>query len=266
VPDRVAEIAATQFAGRVSSSLVTGATAGIGHSFATHLAQRGDDLVLVARDRERLESVAKALREEYAVAVEVLPADLTVRSELATVEARLADPTRPIDLLVNNAGFGLKERFLVNDVEAEQAMLDVLVTAVLRLSHAALGSMVERGHGGIINVSSVAAFLPRGTYGAAKMWVNRFSEWAAHEYRDRGVTVTALCPGFTKTEFHQRMGVKRGTGFMWLDVDKLVEKALSDFDKGRVYSIPGMQYRAIAGVTRVIPTRALRTFQSMGRK
>ncbi len=266
MPDRVADIAATQFAGRVSSALVTGATAGIGHGFATHLARRGTDLVLVARDRERLESVAKELRDEYAVAVEVLPADLTVRTELATVESRLADPTRPVDLLVNNAGFGLKDRFLDNDVEAEQALLDVLVTAVLRLSHAALGPMVERGHGGIINVSSVAAFLPRGTYGAAKAWVNRFSEWAANEYRPSGITVTALCPGFTRTEFHQRMGVRRGTGFMWLDVDKLVQRALSDFDKGRVYSIPGVHYRAIAGVTRVIPARALQTFQSIGRK
>ncbi len=250
----------------MSSSLVTGATAGIGHAFATNLARRGHDLVLVARDRARLESVAKALRDEYPVTVEVLPADLTVRAELATVEARLADPSRPIDLLVNNAGFGLKDRFLVNDVEAEQAMLDVLVTAVLRLSHAALGPMVERGRGGIINVSSVAAFLPRGTYGAAKAWVNRFSEWAANEYRGQGVTVMALCPGFTKTEFHQRMGVKRGTGFMWLDVDMLVEKAMSDFDKGRIYSIPGAQYKAIAGVTKLIPSRALQTFQSMGRK
>ena len=250
----------------MSSSLITGATAGIGHAFATQLARRGDDLVLVARDRERLESVAKALRDEYDVDVEVVAADLADRSELALVEARLADPARPVDLLVNNAGFGLKERFLANDIEAEQGLLDVLVTAVLRLSHAALGPMVERGHGGIINVSSVAAFLPRGTYGAAKAWVNRFSEWAAHEYRGQGVTVMALCPGFTKTEFHERMGVRRGTGFMWLDVDMLVERALSDFDKGKVYSIPGVQYRAIAGVTRVIPSRALQTFQSMGRK
>jgi short-subunit dehydrogenase len=250
----------------VSSSLITGATAGIGHAFATQLARRGDDLVLVARDRERLESVAKALRDEYDVDVEVVAADLADRSELALVEARLADPARPVDLLVNNAGFGLKERFLANDIEAEQGLLDVLVTAVLRLSHAALGPMVERGHGGIINVSSVAAFLPRGPHGAAKAWVNRFSEWAAHEYRGQGVTVMALCPGFTKTEFHERMGVRRGTGFMWLDVDMLVERALSDFDKGKVYSIPGVQYRAIAGVTRVIPSRALQTFQSMGRK
>ena len=134
-------------------------------------------------------------------------------------------------------------------------MLDVLVTAVLRLSHAALGPMAERGHGGVINVSSVAAFLPRGSYSAAKAWVNSFSEWAANEYRPRGVTVMALCPGFTKTEFHERMDVGRGSApaFMWLDADKLVATALSDFDKGRVYSIPSPQYKAIAAVSRAGP-------------
>jgi short-subunit dehydrogenase len=248
------------------TALVTGPTAGIGRSFAVQLAQRGHDLVLVARDRSRLEELAAELRASYGVQVEVLPADLVDRASLAEVESRLADPDRPVDLLVNNAGFGMKERFLDNPVDAENAMLDVLVTAVLRLSHAALGAMTARGRGGVINVSSVAAFLPRGTYGAAKAWVNRFSEWAANEYRGRGVTVTALCPGFTKTEFHERMGVRRGTGFMWLDVDMLVEKALSDFEKGRVYSIPGAHYRAIAGATRLIPTRALQAFQSMGRK
>jgi short-subunit dehydrogenase len=250
----------------MSCALVTGPTAGIGHAFATRLADRGYDLVLVARDRERLEQVAKELRTSYGVEVEVLPADLTDREELALVEARLADPDRPVDLLVNNAGFGLKQRFLDNDVSAEQAMLDVLVTAVLRLSHAALGPMAERGSGGIINVSSVAAFLPRGTYAAAKAWVNSFSEWAAHEYRPRGVTVMALCPGFTKTEFHQRMGVRRGTGFMWLDVDFLVDRALADFDKGRVISIPGAQYKTIIALTRLIPNRALQAYQSIGRR
>jgi short-subunit dehydrogenase len=160
----------------------------------------------------------------------------------------------------------LKQRFLVNDVDAENAMLDVLVTAVLRLTHAALGPMTERGHGGIINVSSVAAFLPRGTYAAAKAWVNSFSEWAANEYRSQGVTVTALCPGFTKTEFHERMDVTRGSGFMWLDPDRLVSTALADFDKGRVFSIPGVQYKAIAGVSRVVPNRILQKFQSIGRR
>ena len=154
--------------------------------------------------------MADELRSAHGVAVEVLVADLVDRDQLATVEARLADRARPVDLLVNNAGFGLKKRFLDNDVAAEHAMLDVLVTAVLRLSHAALGPMTERGRGGIINVSSVAAFLPRGTYSAAKAWVNQFSEWAANEYRPQGVTVMALCPGFTKTEFHERMEVTRG--------------------------------------------------------
>jgi uncharacterized protein len=250
----------------MSTSLITGATAGIGHEYAVQLAARGDDLVLVARDSARLEEVAEELRRTHQVQVEVLVADLTDRQQLATVEARLADRDRPVDLLVNNAGFGLKKRFLDNTVEDEVAMLQVLVTAVLRLSHAALGAMTERGHGGIINVSSVAAFLPRGSYSAAKAWVNSFSEWAAHEYRDAGVTVTALCPGFTKTEFHQRMEVRRGDGFMWLDADFLVERALADHAKGRVFSVPGAQYRTVVALSRAVPTGLLQRFQSIGRR
>jgi short-subunit dehydrogenase len=250
------------------TALVTGPTAGIGHSFAQQLAARGYDLVLVARDEERLEKTAAELRAAHGVEVEVLTADLSDRADLARVEARLADAGRPVDLLVNNAGFGLKGRFLDNSVDAETAMLEVLVTAVLRLSHAALRAMSERGHGGIINVSSVAAFLPRGSYSAAKAWVNSFSEWAANEYRDRGVTVTALCPGFTRTEFHERMDVSRGSApdFLWLDADKLVATALSDFDKGRVFSIPSPQYKAIAAASRLIPNSVLQRFQSIGRK
>src|SRR3954470_13561147 len=250
------------------TALVTGATTGIGHCFAVHLARRGHDLVLVARDAERLESVAADLRTSYGVAVEVLPADLGDREALARVEARLAERDRPVDLLVNNAGFGLKQRFLDNSADDESAMLDVLVTAVLRLSHAALGAMTERGHGGVINVSSVASLLPRGTYGAAKAWVNSFSEWAAHEYRPRGVTVMALLPGFVKTEFHQGMDVDRGSapGFLWLETDDLVAQALADFDRGRVYSVPSAQYKVITTVVRVVPNRLLQRFQALGRK
>ena len=250
------------------TALVTGPTAGIGHAFAQQLAARGYDLVLVARDEERLEKLAAELRAAHGVEVEVLSVDLTDRDDLVRVEARLADAGRPVDLLVNNAGFGLKERFLDNPVDVETAMLDILVTAVLRLSHAALGPMAARGHGGVINVSSVAAFLPRGTYSAAKAWVNSFSEWAANEYRSRGVTVMALCPGFTKTEFHERMDVGRDSApsFMWLDADKLVATALSDYDKGRVYSIPSPQYKAITTAARLLPTRLLQRFQSIGRK
>lgn len=253
----------------MSTALVTGATAGIGLEFARQLAARGDDLVLVARDRARLAAVAEDLRTSYGVAVEVLPADLTALGELATVEARVADRERPVDLLVNNAGFGLKERFLDNPVDVEQAQQDVLVRAVLRLTHAALGSMVERGRGGVINVSSVAAFLPRGTYSAAKAWVNSFSAWAHAEYADRGVTVMALCPGFVKTEFHERLGVDRDASApkpLWLEADRLVREALADFDRGRAMSIPSKRYKTIVTATRLVPRGVLQRFQSLGRK
>lgn len=240
------------------TALITGPTAGIGREFARQLASRGHDLVLVARDEDRLAHVATEAATTYGVHAEVLPADLTDPTQLALVEARLADRRHPVDLLVNNAGFGLGGTFLDHPIEREQAQLDVLVTSVLRLSHAALGGMVERGHGGIVNVSSVAAFLPGGPYSAAKAWVNSFSEWAAAAYADDGVTVMALCPGFTRTEFHERLGGRPGSGYLWLEAPYVVTKALADFDKGRVYSIPGTQYRAIASATRIIPKRVLR--------
>lgn len=247
---------------------MTGATAGIGLAFARHLAADGYDLVLVARDEERLQALADDLAASYSVAATALPADLTDRTQLARVEERVAATEAPIDLLVNNAGFGLKQRFHDNTADQEEAMLAVLVTAVMRLSHAALGPMRERGSGGIINVSSVAAFLPRGTYSAAKAWVNSFSEWAHHEYDADGVQVMALCPGFTKTEFHQRMGVGRGSApeWMWLEVDRLVATALKDYARGKVFSVPSPQYKAVVALTRAVPSGVLQRFQSLGRK
>ncbi len=250
----------------MTSVLITGATAGIGLEFAHQLARRGHGVVLVARNEARLAAVADELRSTYSVEVETLAADLCDREALARVEARLADPDAPIELLVNNAGFGLKDRFAANTIDEEQAMLDVLVTAVLRLSHAALAPMAERGRGGIINVSSVAAFLPRGTYSAAKAYVNSFSEWAHHEYAPKGVSVMTLCPGFTKTEFHERMEVPRGDGWMWLEPEFLVTKALEDFEKGHAYSVPGATYKAVRTLTRIIPSQVLHRFQSIGRK
>ncbi|MFT4082499.1 MAG: SDR family oxidoreductase [Nocardioides sp.] len=253
---------------RPGVALITGATAGIGRAFATQLAARGHDLVLVARHRGRLAETAAELTERYGVAVEVLSADLTDRVELARVEERVAATERPVELLVNNAGFGLKKRFLDNSVEEEQAMVDILVVAVLRLTHAALGAMSARGRGGVINVSSVAAFLPRGTYSAAKAWVNSFSQWAAAEYRSRGVTVMALCPGFTRTEFHARMGVSRGSApsLLWLDVDRVVRDGLADYDRRRVVSVPSPQYKVIAALAHAIPSRVMQRFQSLGRR
>jgi short-subunit dehydrogenase len=250
------------------TALVTGATAGLGHEFAEQLAARGHDLVLVARTPERLEQVAADLRTAHGVDVEVLVADLVDRESLAKVEQRLADQARPVDVLVNNAGFGLKANFLDNDVADEQAHLDVLVVAPMRLMHAALGSMVARGRGKVLNVSSVSAFLPRGSYAAAKAYVNKISEWAHLEYAGRGITVTVLCPGFTRTEFHQRMDVSRDSApkFLWLDPDFVVRRALDDLDAGRTYSIPSARYRAIVATARYLPSGLLQRFQSFGRK
>jgi short-subunit dehydrogenase len=250
------------------TALVTGATAGIGLEFARQLAARGHDLVLVARNRPRLEQVAHDLGSSYGIDTEVLVADLADREQLATVAARLADPARPVAVLVNNAGFGLKGRFLDNSIEQEQAMLDVLVTAVLRLSHAALGPMVARGSGAVLNVSSVAGFLPRGTYGAAKAWVTRFSVWAHHEYRPRGVQVMAVVPGFVRTEFHERMDVDQSSApaFLWLEASRLVRDALADLDAGRGVSVPSKRYRAIVAAAQYVPSGLLQRFQSFGRK
>ncbi len=249
-------------------ALVTGPTAGIGAAFAEQLAARGHDLVLVARDRGRLESLAARLRREYGADAEVLVADLADRRQLADVEARVADPDRPVDLLVNNAGFGHKRPFLANTVDEEQEMLDVLVSAVMRLTHAALGAMVSRGRGAVVNVSSVAGFLPRGTYSAAKAYVNCMSQWADLTYRDRGVRVMAVCPGFTRTEFHERMNVSRGSApaWMWLDAGRVVTDALADLERGKRLSVPTRRYKVLTGLARLAPPSLLGAFQSVGRR
>jgi uncharacterized protein len=253
--------------GMSPTALVTGPTAGIGLSFASQLAQRGYDLVLVARNEPRLRELAADLTQRYGVAAEVLPADLADRAALATVEARLKDPAGPVDLLVNNAGFGLRHPFLDNDVADEQQMLDVLVTAVLRLTHAALGPMTDRRQGAIVNVSSVAGFLPRGTYSAAKAYVIALSEWADLTYRDRGVRTMVLCPGFTRTEFHERMDVDRTSAprWMWLDADRVVRDALADLDRGKRISIPSKRYKVLAALARYTPSSVQARFQGLGR-
>lgn len=249
-------------------ALVTGPTAGIGFEIARQLAARGHDLVLVARNEERLGEVALQLTQEFGITTEVIAADLADRDALALVEARLADPDRPVEILVNNAGFGLKGRFLDNTIAQEQAHLDVLVVAVMRLCHAALGPMAARGSGQVLNVSSVAGFLPRGTYSAAKAYVTKFSEWAHSEYGPQGVQVMALCPGFVRTEFHERMDVGRDSApdFLWLDAEDLVTTALADLDAGKAISVPSLRYKAIVTGAKYIPAGLLQRFQSMGRK
>jgi short-subunit dehydrogenase len=253
---------------RQRTALVTGASSGIGLSFARRLAAEGHGLVLVARTRERLETVAADIRSTYAVEVEVLAADVGSREELAAVEQRLSDPDRPVQLLVNNAGFALKRPFLANSVEDEQYLLDTHVTAVMRLTHAALATMVPRGDGRIVNVSSVAGFLPRGSYSAAKGYVTALSTWADLTYRDRGVRVMALLPGFTRTGFHDRMDVRTDSAprWMWLDPDRLVEEALRDLRRGRTLSIPSRRYKALSVLARTTPAGLHARFQGLGRR
>jgi short-subunit dehydrogenase len=189
--------------------------------------------------------------------VEVLRADLVEPNDLAEVVARVASSTDPIDVLVNNAGFGLRDPFEKNSLADEQRMIDLLVTAPMHLTHAALQQMLPRRSGTIVNVASVAAFAPRGTYGAAKAWVVSFSRSANVEYRRRGVTVTAVAPGFVRTEFHARMDVHTRTipGPLWLDADRVARDGLEDAARGKALSVPSRRYKIIVALARVLPSR-----------
>ena len=231
-------------------ALVTGPTAGIGREIAVELSLQGHDLILVSRDRVRLEELATELGN-----AEVLPADLSDRDQLAAVEQVAGD----VDWLVNNAGYGINASFLDSEIDDEQALLDVLVTAVMRLSHAALPGMVAKGRGRILNVSSVAGWVPFGTYSAAKAWVTVFSEGLAAQ-TPAGIHVTALCPGFTRTEFHERAAMDvGGPGWMWLNAGEVARQGLRDCERGTVLSIPSMRYRAVSMVARHAPRSLLRS-------
>ncbi|WP_104043343.1 SDR family NAD(P)-dependent oxidoreductase [Arthrobacter sp. ZGTC412] len=240
-----------------TTALITGASAGLGSEFARQFAAQGCNLVLVARNRTRLEETASGLERRYGITAEVLPADLTDDAGVAAVVERLSDPQRPVGILVNNAGIGLLHNFEDNHISAEKKHLKLHCETAMELTHAALKCMLERGGGRIINVASIAAFLPRGTYSAAKAWLVSFSRWANLTYRRRGVKVTAVCPGFTHTEFHDRMGMDKSIApsWAWLNAERVVREGLADNERGRAVSIPSKRYKAVAAVARVAPAR-----------
>ena len=241
-----------------SWALVTGATVGIGESFTRLLAHNGYNIVLVARDLPRLQERAQGLESTFGIATTVIQADLATDAGCKTIEDFMAN--NQIDVLINNAGFGINKAFTMSQLDAEQQLLDVLVRTPMRLMHVALPGMKERNKGVIINVSSVAGWIAGGTYSASKSYLTVLSESLHTELSSTNVKVSALCPGFTRTEFHQRgrMSMKALPTFMWLNSDKLVAAAWKDAVAGKAVSVPGWQYQLLTFVMRNAPRPMVR--------
>lgn len=248
---------------RWASALVTGASSGIGRELARQAAARGADVIAVARRRRELEDLAAEIGTRHGRDVEVLVADLLDPEDLARVAERVTDPVRPVDLVVNNAGFGSAGRFQELSLEREEAQIRLNVVALHRLSHAALSAMVPRRRGGLLNVSSVAGFQPvprNATYGATKAFVTQFTETLHSEVRDHGVHVTALCPGFTRTEFQRRAGVgdRRLPEAVWLSAETVARAGLDAVTRNQAVCVPGLGYRALVGAVGLLPRAAVR--------
>ena len=244
----------------MTTALITGGTSGIGAAFARALAARGDDLVLVARDPERLAATAASLRATYGIAVETLTADLADRDQVLRVAERLESVDRPVDTLVSNAGFGVRARLLDPDTSQHEQSIEVMVRAVLILGAAAGRAMKARGNGTIVNVSSTAGYVTMGSYSATKSWVTVYTESLANELRGSGVQVTVLCPGWVRTEFHERAEISSGKipSCLWLDADRLVTDCLNDVRHSRVISIPSLRYKALMLAARHVPRSGVR--------
>jgi uncharacterized protein len=236
---------------------ITGASAGLGAVFARKLAARGYDLILIARRKDRLDALAAELSRAHGIAAEAIATDLTQFADIDAVAARLAAEPR-LALLVNNAGFGTKKRFWEAPIEGQVQMHRLHIDATMRLTHAVLGPMVSRNEGAVINVSSVASFI-RGaanvSYCATKSWMSVFTEALALDLKGTGVSVQALCPGFTYTEFHDVMEVDRALvpKWLWMDADFVVEESLSALASRQLYVIPGWKYRVFVAFLTKLP-------------
>jgi len=253
--------------GTKGTALITGATAGIGAAFARRLAARGYDLVLVARDQVRLDALAAELRERHAVQADVLAADLSADEGVGRVVDRIT-ALPGLAVLVNNAGFGTAGALATAPPETQERMVRLHVLAPMRLTRAALPGLLARAalpgplarrDGAVVNVSSVASFIygPGSVnYCATKAYLTTFSEGLGTEVAGNGVQVQALCPGFTRTEFHQRIGPAAGDhpAWMWLTADRVVGASLAQLDRrGPVICVPGLHYKLLIAVVRLLP-------------
>jgi short-subunit dehydrogenase len=257
---------------RWSTAVVTGASSGIGKEIARRLAQEGTDLVLVARDQRRLDDLAAELSTAHGVDVEVLSADLSAPVARAAVEKRLTDPARPVDLLVNNAGFGTAGRLVDLPLGREEQQVQLNVVSVLRLTSVALSAMVPRGSGTVVNIASIAAFLPApesATYAATKAFVCSFTESVHEELAGTGVGVTVVLPGFTRTEFQERADWSEQDhvpSFAWLTAEQVAIDALDGAAAGKVRVVPGAGYKALVGAAQVVPSAPKRWLASTVRR
>ncbi|MCL6422497.1 SDR family NAD(P)-dependent oxidoreductase [Brachybacterium sp. JHP9] len=237
------------------TALITGGTAGIGAAFARAFARRGVDLVLVARDDARLAEFSAQMREEYGVRVETIRADLADREDQQRIADRLEHEEPAVDILVNNAGFSVRASLLDPDLSEHDRGFEVMQRAVLKLGGAAGRAMAQRREGWIINIASVSAFVTQNNYSAIKAWVSNYSESLNVQLGSSGVLVTTLYPGWVRTEFHSRAGIKGSSipDFLWLDAEELVEECLRDVARGKPVSIPGGRWRLITAVLRTTP-------------
>lgn len=246
-------------------ALVTGASSGIGEAIAHELGAARVPLVVVARRADRLNELAARYP-----GTEVIVADLQTGAGRAVVEARLASDDNPIDLLVNNAGFGTSGDFALVDPDRSQGEIELNITALTRLTRAALPRMLAARRGWVLNVSSVVAFQPApflNVYAATKAYVQSFSEGLHEELRASGVVVTSLCPGLTKTEFQSVSNTshfaKQYPAFAWLTAQRVAREGLRDCARGKAVSVPGPQYKVLVALTSITPNAARRRLAAL---